>query len=115
MDSALIEFNSFKEHRIVPCIVKKLGQIKYKWVAECNDGSFNDESKLTFPTLKKCYEDMRNAVLEKMKWNTEYEDFDDVQSDDYIGYDVHFSPRKIVHKSYSGEYTYNIVEVTEME
>jgi hypothetical protein len=43
---------------------------KYKWIAECSDGAFNDESAL-FDTKRDCYNNMRNAVLEKMKWNTE--------------------------------------------
>ena len=84
--------------------------MKYKWIAECSDGAFNDESAL-FDSEKECYNDMRNAVLEKMKWNTEYDDdFTDIQDDDYIGYEVHFSKREITHKSYSGKYTYKIVE-----
>jgi hypothetical protein len=87
--------------------------MKYKWIAECNDGAFNDESAL-FDSEKECYNDMRNAVLEKMKWNTEFDDdFTDIQEDDYIGYEVHFSKREITHKSYSGLYTYKIVEVIE--
>lgn len=87
--------------------------MKYKWIAECSDGAFNDESAL-FNTEKECYNDMRNAVLEKMKWNTEYdEDFGDVPDDEYIGYDVRFKRRKITYKSYSGLYTYKIVEVEE--
>lgn len=43
-----------------------------------------------------------------MKWNTEFdEDFDEV---DEIGYGVLFSKDKIIHESYSGEYTYEIYE-----
>lgn len=86
--------------------------MKYKWIAECSDGAFNDESAL-FDSEKECYNNMRNAVLEKMKWNTEYDDdFTDIQEGDYIGYEVHFSKREITHKSYSGLYTYKIVEVS---
>jgi hypothetical protein len=86
---------------------------KYKWIAECSDGAFNDESAL-FNTEKECYNNMRNAVLEKMKWNTEYdEDLGEVSDDEYIGYDVRFQRRKITHKSHSGLYTYRIVEVKE--
>lgn len=87
--------------------------MKYKWIAKCSDGAFNDESAL-FDSEKECYNNMRNAVLEKMKWNTEYDDdFTDIQEGDYIGYEVHFSKREITHKSYSGLYTYKIVEVVE--
>ena len=56
---------------------------------------------------------MRNAALEKMKWNTEYrEDFGDLEDGEYIGYKVRFSKEVIIHESYSGIYTYKIVEVT---
>ena len=59
---------------------------------------------------------MRNAVLEKMKWNTEYdEDFADIMADGYIGYEVKFSRNKIIHESYSGIYTYEIKEVQDMK
>ena len=98
-----------KYQYIVPCIVEKVGEVKYKWVASCDDGAFNDESKKVFITKEECYNDMRNSALEKMKWNTEYKhDFD--CEDDSIGYEVSFSQNKIVHKSYSGTYTYKIVE-----
>jgi hypothetical protein len=85
--------------------------MKYKWIAKSNDGVFEDESTLVFDNPKECYNDMRNAVLEKMKWNTEWEDVDDVT----IGYEVHFSRNKINHESYSGLYTYEMVEVCNIE
>lgn len=89
--------------------------MKYKWIAKSNDGSFEDESAL-FETEKECYNDMRNAVFEKMKWNTEYdEDFHDILEDEYIRYAVKFNQRKITHDSYSGLYTYEIVEIDEMK
>lgn len=98
----------------VPCIVKEIGKIRYKWVANCSDGAFEDESKALFDTKEGCYKDMRNAALEKMKWNTQFkEDFDN--EEDSIGYEVSFSQNEIVHTSYSGTYTYKIVEVTAME
>ena len=81
---------------------------KYIWKAESDDGAFEDNSRQQFDTKKEAYDDMRNAVFEKMKWNTEFdEDFFDCDS---IGYQVHFSQDKIVHESYSGVYTYTIVE-----
>lgn len=59
---------------------------------------------------------MRNAALEKMKWNTEYDaDFADIIDDGYIGYEVKFRRNKIIHESYSGVYTYEIKEVQEMK
>ena len=85
---------------------------KYKWVAESNDGAFEDESIQTFTSKRECYNDMRNAALKKMKWNTE---FYDVEDDNTLGYKVHFSKNKIIHESYSGVYTYEIKEVEEIK
>lgn len=87
--------------------------IKYYWRASSDDGAFEDESINGFNTEKEAYEDMRNAALEKMKWNTEYdEDFDTDGFDGTvpIEYEVMFYKRKIVHESYSGIYTYEILE-----
>ena len=97
----------------VPCVIKEIGRLKYKWVANCSDGNFDDCSKRMFETKKECYIDMRNNALEKMKWNTEYTDFE--SENDSIGYEVSFKQDKITHNSYSGLYTYEIVEVTEMD
>lgn len=89
---------------------------EYKWIAKCTDGSFTDESKTSFKTKKECYNDMRNAVLEKMKWNTEYdEDFADLAHDEFLGYKVRFNQNEITHESYSGLYIYNIVEIEKMK
>lgn len=85
---------------------------KYRWVAESNDRSFEDESRQEFASKEECYNDMRNAALEKMKWNTEFTDCDE---NDTLGYKVHFSQNKIIHESYSGVYTYEIKEVQEMK
>ena len=96
-------------NKIVPC--------KYKWVAYSNDGSYEDFSRSSFDNKKDCYNDMRNAVLEKMKWNTEYdEDFD--YKDAAVGYKVLFTQNMIVHTSFSGTYAYKIVgadDVVKME
>lgn len=85
---------------------------KYRWVAESNDRSFEDESRQEFTSKEECYNDMRSAALEKMKWNTEFTDCDE---NDTLGYKVHFSQNKIIHESYSGVYTYEIKEVQEMK
>lgn len=85
---------------------------KYKWVAFCHDWAFEDESERTFDTESECYNDMRNAALEKMKWNTEHdEDFADGTT--AIGYEVWFETNLIAHKSYSGTYLYLIVGASE--
>ena len=98
------------QNYVRPCFVKRIGQVRYKWVAECSDGSFNDESRESYKTKEECYCYMRDAALEKMKWNTEYnQDFYD--EDDSIGYEVSFSQNEIKHVSYSGTYTYKIIEV----
>lgn len=82
---------------------------KFTWVAKSDDGASEDESRMLFSTKEACYNDMRNAALEKMKWNTEFnEDYND--DTDTIGYEVYFSQDMIEHISYSGRYTYRIVE-----
>ena len=86
---------------------------RFYWEAESNDKCFFDKSSGTFSSKQEAYYDMRDAVLEKMKWNTEWEDYHtycDEGDDMIIGYDVKFSPNKIVHTSYSGVYTYNLIE-----
>jgi hypothetical protein len=86
--------------------------IKYKWIVSSDDGAYIDESEKFFDTENDCYNDMRNSALEKMKWNTEFDvDFLDVEDGDYIGYRVKFFKNKIIHTSYSGTYTYEIVAI----
>lgn len=85
----------------------------FYWKAICSDGAFDDRSKRYFNTKKECYNDMRNAVLEKMKWNTEY-DQDFGEEDGCVEYNVMFNPTTITHESYSGLYTYTIYEYNEV-
>ena len=83
----------------------------FYWICRSDDGAYEDKSKTNFATKKDAYNDMRDAALEKMKWNTVYdEDFED--EEDVIDYHVDFSFSKgqIVHKSYSGVYTYTIMK-----
>ena len=84
--------------------------MKYKWVAKSNDG-WENESTREFDTKKEAYNDMRNAVFDKMHWNTEFDE--DLTDDCFVNYKVHFEQDKIVHESFSGVYTYQIVEVPE--
>lgn len=79
----------------------------YFWVASSDDSAYEDRSDGLFTDKRECYDDMRDAALEKMKWNTQYEE-DFYEPDDYIGYKVRFSKNTIVHDSYSGSYTYQI-------
>lgn len=88
--------------------VRKCVPTKCKWVAFSNDGAYVDNSRKTFADKKECYDDMRNAVLRKMTWNTEfYVDFND--ADDAVEYKVRFKQDMIIHESYSGIYVYKIV------
>jgi hypothetical protein len=81
---------------------------KYKWVAESNDG-WDNESTESFDTKEEAYNDMRNSVFEKMKWNTEFSE--DLYDGGVVTYKVEFQQDKIVHESFSGIYTYTIVEI----
>lgn len=85
--------------------------MEYSWKAASNDGCYEAQAYKWFATKEDAYNDMRDEALEKMKWNTE---FYDVEEEDTLGYSVHFSKNKIVHESYSGVYTYEIVERREM-
>ena len=93
--------------------------MRFKWVAYCHDWAFEDKSNGTFEDENECYYDMRNAALEKMKWNTNIEDgdFEYCQNDytDGITYEVHFAKKMIVHKSYSGTYVYLMLEEDETD
>lgn len=82
----------------------------FYWKASSDDRAFEDESEKGFETEKEAYEDMRNAALEKMKWNTEYDEDFYFYDDDPIRYKVTFWKRKIIHESYSGVYKYKIYE-----
>lgn len=85
-----------------------VGPVKYKWVAFSNDGAYEVSSDATYESKKECYDDMRDAVLKKMKWNTEYdEDFD--YDGDAVNYEVRFAKEMIIHESFSGVYVYKIV------
>lgn len=84
--------------------------MKYSWKAKSDDGAFEDKGHRWFDSKREAYEDMREYAFEKMMWNTEWEDVDENNS---IGYDMHLSRNKIVHTSYSGTYTYEIVEKKE--
>lgn len=100
--------------------LKNLYKPTYRWYAYGDYGSYVDDSKSEgFETEKECYDDMRNAVLEKMKWNTEYDEdfeFDDSQLEfdaTQIDYNVWFKKNMIVHRSYSGVYVYKIYKNNE--
>lgn len=80
--------------------------VGYMWEATSNDHSYHEESKRIFETRREAYEDMREAALKKMKWNTEYaEDFKDGEP---IVYEVSFHPETIKNESYSGNYCWHI-------
>lgn len=83
----------------------------YYWRAYSNDGVYELDSMIDFgrqfETKIEAYDDMRNEALDKMKWNTEYDE-DYCDETETIEYDVCFSQNKIIHNSYSGLYTYEI-------
>lgn len=93
----------------------------YYWTVESSDG-FTDKTKALFKTQADCYADMVKHAIDKIKWNTLWTDLvetDDKPNDDglitndkldllHIHYDLDIYPDKIVHKSYSGIYTYQI-------
>jgi nicotinamidase-related amidase len=85
---------------------------RFKWVAFSDDGAYEDKSEGTFDSEKDCYNDMRRAVLEKMKWNTEFDDdlVPEDGVDNFVGYVVKFSQNMIIHQSFSGVYVYKIVD-----
>lgn len=82
---------------------------KWKWVAKSDDGCFDDASKYLFDNLKDAYNDMREAVLERMKLNTDYDEDCEYANDGLITYHVDFRPMRIEHTSYRGTYRYEIV------
>lgn len=85
---------------------------KYMWIASSDDGAFEDKSQQPFNSPKDAYNDMREHALNKMKWNTQYdEDFNEEEPE--IGYEVTFTKDTIIHKSYSGTYTYKVKEYQE--
>lgn len=87
--------------------IKAVVPTKCKWVAYSNDHSYEDFSRGSFNNKKDCYDDMRNVALEKMKWNTNYdEDYADADS---VSYKVRFTQDMIIHQSFSGVYVYKIV------
>ena len=99
-------------------------ETRYYWECESDDGYY-EVSEKKYKTRRECYNAMRKRALEKMEWNTNYnEDFDmsekeldalpidnEFDGENSISYDVRFYPNKIVHTSYSGTYTYKMKEV----
>lgn len=88
--------------------IKAVVPTKCKWVGFSNDGAYEVFSDKSFDNKKECYEDMRQAVLEKMKWNTEFDE-DFTEADDAVGYKVRFTQNEIIHCSFSGVYVYRII------
>lgn len=97
--------------------------MKYAWKGHSDDGCYDVKSEKTFDTQEECYADMVKVAVDKMKWNTEYSDVTSdcvVQEIDGIKvcdapchYVADFYSHKIVHTSYSGTYTYEIVTVAD--
>lgn len=93
--------------------IRKFMGIKreFNWVCSSDDGAYFKYSPESFDNERDCYNAMRSEALEKVKWNTQFdEDFNDMGEGDSIGYSMSFSPKMITHFSYSGHYTYLMVE-----
>ena len=97
---------------------------KYHWIAHSDDDCYTEGSG-PFDTQEECYKDMMNHAIDKMKWNLEWSDvlYDGVTKTESkglvttgepIGYELKVNADEIVHKSYSGTYTYRI-EVVQKE
>lgn len=67
------------------------------------------ESKKFFDTHEECYEDMWNAVNEKVLWNIEFDDFK--FDEDTITIKITANRNKIVCESHSGTYTWTVKKV----
>ena len=88
--------------------IEKPKQKYYTFICVSDDNIYAVEGVLPHTDKKDAYEHMRNTALEKMKWNTEWCDFDgDTQT---VEYEVEFKPDEIYHRSHSGGYLYRIVE-----
>ena len=92
---------------IIICVSGKVG---YKWSCVCSDGGYTDESDKVYKTETEAYNAMRDAALTKMKWNTERDE--EVSEFGCVSYEVTFKPNTIIHKSFSGTYTYRIEQLT---
>lgn len=96
----------------VSAYISSVANTKCKWVGYSYDGSYHEVSKNSFDNVEDCYNDMRDAVLSKMKWNTNVgEELNDV--DDVVEYKVIFTKEMIAHSSYSSCYVYKIVSEDE--
>lgn len=93
-------------YRYQPDITKEKGWV---WSCESEDKVDQEQSTHAFGTKEECYNNMRQHALDKMKWNTEWCDVNELE-DDFIGYETHFGKDTITHSSYSGLYTYKITK-----
>lgn len=111
----------------------KVDTIKYKWICTSDDGYKEDsefDHNKVFDTQEEAYNDMRETAINKLFWNTDYNDVQDdcatyeedgivkssgdmtSEEDNWaIHYSVDFHPHMIQHNSYSGLYTYKIVHI----
>lgn len=76
----------------------------YYWTLDCD--CYSERSKKIFNSKEECYEDMRQAVNNKVLWNIEYDDFD--SDNDMIGITITATRNQIKCQSYSGTYTWTV-------
>lgn len=86
-----------------------------RWSWECkHNGGYEVYGIDSFASPRLAYEDMREAVLDQMKRDTEYAYYDmGADVDDKVKCNVTFAHDCIVEECYGGVYTYSIREVTE--
>jgi hypothetical protein len=93
--------------------MKKLQKVKYIWNAVCSDGGWTDRSNEIFGTLKECYNNMRDAALSKLHYNTEIDEMPEDEGPVYWKLKFDGENKTIIlHSEICGTYTYNVIEVT---
>ena len=93
--------------------MNKLQKVKYIWSAFCSDGGWTDRSNEVFGTLKECYDNMRDAALNKLHYNTEIDEMPEDEGPVYWKLTFDGESRTIIlHSEICGTYTYMVLEVT---
>lgn len=87
---------------------------KYIWKASCSDGGWDDRSSKAFDTIEECYNDMREAALHKMTYNTDYKEIKDEPYDtQWICYFHGNDQTKITLNGAGCVYTYFIQSISD--
>ena len=93
--------------------MNNLQKVNYIWRAVCSDGGWDDRSQCVFGTLKECYDNMRDAALDKLHYNTE---IDEMQLDEGpVYWKLTFDGEEksiTLHSEICGTYTYKVIEIS---